>query len=534
VVKENLAAQPTRADASFPLAIIFFGQASKLPEGVADRGALYGSSITALDSLLINIPRGTPTYNSAVFQRALAYEARGASILDHNNAMEGFAQIANLEDSKVDATLKRSARSHLIAVATTAGAREMAASNDADPAAAQRAISLYEKARLVEPNNAAINLGLGNARLIIARSAPEGERATWYDSALKAFTVASAGGAEGSTLGLARASRGLGQLSTAITYYISAGSDPAVLGELAETQVQYAKTLTDPGAKRTAYQAAEGTLKSLLRPTDLPKDRRASLLIRLAEVQGQQDGRVADVRKTLEEAVLVDGQSPGTNLQLAQNYYAQNLFSDAKTYFDKVVTLTGGATQAPPPGPQSKMKAEAYHHLSLIRARDTASAAMLKDTVDLADKAVEIGGRVSPYREQDCIARIKRGGKQVLTGDSICFAADDQAQGLLLRGMFNLKQAQLAEPGAQSGHWNSAKFAFDQGLRQLPNPADASRPTFAWPGAITPAPSVADLLKFGKAVVDGCYGQPVQTDLSAPAITAAKQFYVDYGVFSCR
>lgn len=530
VVKENRATQATRDDAAYQLAVSYFGQAGKLAQGEPDRAALFGSSISTLDSLLLNIPRGTPFYYSAVLQRAEAFEARGAGILDHNNAMEGFSQIANIEDSKIDPNQKKLARDKLIAVATTAGAREMAKPNDNDPAAAQRAISLYEKARLVEPSNAAINLGLGQARLVVARNSSEAERTAWYDNALKAFTVAKAGGANGADLGMAQASRGLGQLSTAITYYISAGEDPATLAELGETQAQYAKTLTDPTARRTAFQAAEATYKKLLTPKDLPKDRRAGYLIKLAEVQGQQEGRVADVRKTLEAAIEADGKAPGTNLQLAQNYYAQGLYADAKTYFDNVVTLTGAA----PLAAEKKMKADAYHHLSLIRARDAVSAAMLKDTVDLADKAVEFGGRVSPYREQDCVARIKRGGKQVLTGDSICFSADDQSQGLLLRGMYNLKQAQLADAGAQSGYWNSAKFAFDQGLRQLTGPADATRPTFSWPGAISPAPSVSDLLKFGKAVVDGCYGQPVQTDLGGAAFNAAKQFYVDYGVFSCR
>lgn len=533
VSKEGRAAQPTRDDATYQLAITYYGQASALAPGLPDRSVLFESSIGALNAIIqgSTVPRGSPLYNSAVFQRASAYESRGATIIDHNYAIEGFAQIASLDDKAVDASLKAKARDHLITVATKAGSQEMAPDRN-NAAAAQRAITLYEKALPFDRNNAELNMGLGEARLVIARSSTDADKAAWYNSALNAYTVAQAGGAPGASLGLARASRGLGQLSTAITYYMGAGDEAKP--ELAETQLEFARSLTDPAAKRTAYQAAEKTYAFLASQPTLSSDRKAAYLIKLAEVQGQQDGRVADVRRTLEEAIKVDGQSPGTNLQLAQNYYSQGLYSDAKTYFDKVVSLTGGNGEAPPPGPVKKMKADAYHHLSLIRARDAVSAAMLKDTVDLADKAVELAGRVSPYREQDCIARIKRGGKQVLTGDSICFSADDQSQGLLLRGMYNLKQAQLADAGAQSGYWNSAKFAFDQGLRQLPNPSDATRPTFSWPGAASPPPAVGDLLKFGKAVVDGCYGQPVQIDLAGPAFNAAKQFYVDYGVFSCR
>ncbi|HEX5006497.1 MAG TPA: hypothetical protein VFV70_05255, partial [Hyphomonadaceae bacterium] len=332
--------------------------------------------------------------------------------------------------------------------------------------------------------------------------------------------------------GLGRAMRGMGQLREAIGYYKAAAAGGASLklgAELAETQVQYARGLNEGAEKQAAYKDAEQTYRALLSQPGLPAATKAAFLITLADVQGQQPNRVEDVRKTLLDALAADPASVGSRVELAKNYFTQSVFGEAEKHFLQVVSSTGGATGAPPPG-QTRFKADAYYYLSLIKARGGAAS---KEAVDYADMAVRVGGSESPYREQACVAHILRGGPSVTDSNSIWCAGSDQPEGLLLRGMFYLRHAQYAPATAKSISRDAAKFAFEQGLREAAR--GAPKPlSFTWPGASATPPAVRDLLEYGTGVVEGCAGLSAQVDLTQAQYDAASSFYQFYRVNDCK
>lgn len=535
VSQDTRGGNATRDEAKYQLAVAYSGQAAGLQPASPDRASLYGRTISALDELLGAVPRGSPLYNSVVFQRATAYQNRGGGTLDFNNAIDGFATIAE-GGPGIDAGLKENARRNLVDAAVKAGASELKPETSDSPAA-QRAVALYEKALRFEPRNLDLNLGLGDARLVIARAAPDVEKAAWYARARDAYAEALNAGPSGAqasaaNAGFARAMRGMGQLRDAIGYYKSAAAGGASLrlgSELAETQVEHARSLNEGAEKQAAYKDAEQTYRTLLGQAGLPAATKAAFLITLADVQGQQPNRVEDVRKTLLDALAADPASVGSRLQLAKNYFAQSIFGEAEKHFLQVVSATGGATGAPPPG-QAKIKADAYYYLSLVKARGGTAS---KEAVDYADMAVRVGGSESPYREQACVAHILRGSASVSDSNSIWCAGSDQPEGLLLRGMFYLRHAQYAPATAKSISRDAAKFAFEQGLREAARAAPKPL-SFSWPGATATPPAVRDLLEYGTGVVEGCAGLSAQVDLTQAQYDAASSFYQFYRVNDCR
>jgi hypothetical protein len=537
VSQDARGAAATRNDATYQLAVSYTGQATQLPAASPERAALFGKSIGALDSLLASgVPRGSALYNMTVYQRAAAYQNRASGTLDFNNAIDGFATIAE-GGAGVDASLRENARLNLIDAAVKAGANELRPETSDSPAA-QRAVALYEKALKFDPRNLDLNLGLGDARLIIARAAAAPDKAAWFARARDAYSEALNAGPTGPKLqaanaGLGRAARGLGQLREAIGFYkAAAGNDLRITSELGETQVEYARSLNDGAEKQAAYRDAETTYRNLQRQPGLPAAAKAAILITLADVQGQQPNRVADVRATLLEALAADPGSVGSRLQLAKNYFTQSMFGEAENHFLQVVSATGGANGAPPPG-QAKMKADAYYYLSLIKARGGTAS---KEAVDYADQAVRVGGSESPYREQACVAHILRGGTSVADSNSIWCAGSDQPEGLLLRGMFYLRHAQYAPAAAKSISRDAAKFALEQGLREATRAgAPAPKPlSFTWPGSTATPPAVRDLLEYGTGVVEGCAGLSAQVDLTQAQYDAASAFYSFYKVNDCK
>jgi tetratricopeptide (TPR) repeat protein len=536
VSTENRADPRVRTDAKFQLAAAYIGESGKLQATSPDRGALLGKGITALEDLLNSgVQRGTPLYSQVVFQRATAYQTRASGTLDFNNAIDGFALIAE-GGAGVDATLRENARRNLIDAAVKAGANELRPDTSDSPAA-QRAVALYEKALKFDPRNLDLNIGLGDARLIIARAAAAPDQAAWFARARDAYAEALNAGPTGPKLqlvnaGLGRATRGLGQLRESIGFYkAAAGNDIKINSELGETQVEYARGLNEGAEKQTAYKDAEQTYRNLLKLPGVPAASKASILITLADVQGQQPNRVADVRATLLEALAADPGSVGSRLQLAKNYFTQSMFGEAEGHFLQVVSATGGANGAPPPG-QAKFKADAYYYLSMVKARGGAAS---KEAVDYADQAVRVGGSESPYREQACVAHILRGGASVADNNSIWCAGGDDPQGLLLRGMFYLRHSQYAPATAKSISRDAAKFAFEQGLREANRAGATPKPlSFTWPGSSATPPAVRDLLEYGTGVVEGCAGLSAQVDLTQAQYDAASSFYSFYKVNECK
>jgi tetratricopeptide (TPR) repeat protein len=544
VTADARARPETRNDAKYQLARAYTGQAQQA--AASDKSALYGKAIGALDDLLgpSGIQRGTPLYSAVVYQRAAAYQSRGSGTLDYNNAIDGFSAIAD-GGPGVDPALVKDARANLISVALKAGASELAPSTGDSPAA-QRAAGFYEKALKYDPKNVDLNIGLGDARLVIANAASTTDKPGWFSQARDAYTQAGASGpqAAAANAGLARASRGLAQLPEAIGYYKTAlasdRSNYKIASELADTQVEYARGLKDPAAKPAAYRDAEQTFATLLQQPGQPASTKAAILMSLANVQGQQPNRTDDVRKTLLAAIQADPTSTTAPLQVGMSLYNQQNFVDAGKYFQQVVNMTGGAGGSPGPN-DVQTKADAYYYLSLIADRNGAAggAAALNDGVSYANEAIKLGTSRTPYREQVCISRILRGGVSVTGSDSsTACGSSDQPPGMLLLGMFNLRKARYSSATLRPAALEVAQVWFDQGIREAERAASAptnerERRTFKWPGTLT-SPSIHTMLKYGKAKVVSCSGLSIDSGLTAEELGSAQNFFAFYGVDGCE
>jgi hypothetical protein len=132
-----------------------------------------------------------------------------------------------------------------------------------------------------------------------------------------------------------------------------------------------------------------------------------------------------------------------------------------------------------------------------------------------------------------------RGGTSVTAEGSSnwCAGNDNKPEGLLLRGMYYLRNAQYVPTSAKPISRDAAQFAFNQGLNEAKRAgptSDLNKVTFKWPGS-PPPPSVEALLEYGKAVVVGCAsGLSVPTNLSSGDAQAAEKFFEYYKVLECR
>jgi hypothetical protein len=267
---------------------------------------------------------------------------------------------------------------------------------------------------------------------------------------------------------------------------------------------------------------------------------KAAILMSLANVQGQQPGRTDDVRKTLLAAIAADPTSTSAPLQVGMSLYTQQNFVDAGKYFQQVINMTGGTGGSPGPN-DTGIKADAYYYLSLIADRNGAagSAAMLNDGVSNANEAIKLGTSRTPYREQVCISRILRGGTSVTGSDSsTACGSSDQAPGMLLLGMFNLRKARFTSATLRPAALEVAQVWFDQGIREAERNASATpnereRRTFKWPGSAA-APSMQTMMKYGKAKVVSCSGLSIDSGLTAEELGVAQKFFQFYGVDSCE
>ncbi len=541
VTSDLRARADTRSDAKYQLARAYTGQAQQAAAN--DKSALYGKAIGALDDLLgpSGVQRGTPLYSAVVYQRAAAYQARGGGTLDYNNAIDGFSALAD-GGPGVDPSVVKDARQNLITVALKAGASELAPGTGDSPAA-QRAAGFYVKALKYDPKNVDLNIGLGDARLVIAAAAPDSDKPGWFSQARDAYTQAGVSGpkAGAANAGLARASHGLGQLPEAIAYYKAAvssdGTNGKIASELADTQVEYARGLKDPTARPAAYKDAEQTYLALLQQPGQPASVKAATLMSLANVQSQQPGRADDVRKTLLAAIAADPTSTSAPLQVGMSLYSQQNFVDAGRYLQQVINMTGGATAAPAPN-DTGIKADAYYYLSLIADRSGAAGgvATLTDGVNNANEAIKLGTSRTPYREQVCISRILRGGPSVVGPDSsTACGSSDQAPGMLLLGMFNLRKARFTSAALRPAALEVAQVWFDQGLREAERNAApaADQRAFKWPGTAA-APKMSTMMKYGKAKVVSCSGLSIDSGLTAEELGLAQKFFEFYGVDSCE
>jgi tetratricopeptide (TPR) repeat protein len=520
IIQETRTAAKTREDAKYQLAVAYSGQGSQLPVG-PERAALLGKAIAAYDEALTSpsLARGTPLYAAAVFQRAIAYQSRGGGTLDYTSAIDGFASLAE-GGPGVDAVTRDAARQNLTAVALTAGASELEP-EAGDSAAAQRAAAFYTRALKFDSANLDLNIGLGDAKLVVARAAPAAEKASWFGQARTAYSDAlrtDQGGprAAAINLGLAQSSRGLGELPQAIAYYKAAAStDPSykVVSELANAQVEFAQGLQDPAARQAAFREAEQTFETASQRA--APGQKLAMLLALANVQELQGNRRAALRATLEGVLALDRNSLPAQVKLGKSYFDEGLFDPARR------SLEPAAGRSPGPG-ESKDVAEANYFLSRIDAeRGNPGDDVLRRAIQRADAAVSMAGADARYRDQACLVRIRRGRDSVTASSNLSSCAgSDQPEGLLLRGMFFLRQAQYTTNlEFKASLRNQANLAFDDGFKKA-----AEGP-------------VRDRLQYGRYVaVPYC---TLATAPDAPPFEAARKqraeaYFDQYHVRQCR
>jgi len=223
--------------------------------------------------------------------------------------------------------------------------------------------------------------------------------------------------------------------------------------------------------------------------------------------------------------------------------YAQQDLEAARRYFQQVIAMTGGPNSAPGPG-ETETKADAYYYLSLISNRNGVAGpvAELTDAVKYADEAVKLGASRTSYREQACISRLMRGGA-ALTPDTAVTAcgSGDQAPGMLLLGMFNLRKARYVSTTLRPAALQLAQVWFDSGIREIdrtPAAVPSGRPerergaNLKWPG-VAGSPNVGVMLKYGRAKVISCLGLNTDASLTADEIGQAQKFFAIYGVDDC-
>src|SRR5262249_30169666 len=144
-----------------------------------------------------------------------------------------------------------------------------------------------------------------------------------------------------------------------------------------------------------------------------------------------------------------------------------------------------------------------------------------------------LGASRSPYREQACMARILRGGGSLMSAEtSTLCAGNDQADGMLVLGLYHLRRARFAGAANRPSALELAQVWFDQRLREIARSGPPPEGKFRWPGTVA-APVVKDMLQYGKAKVVSCTGLSADANLTIEQIRKAEDFYRFFGVEEC-
>ena len=164
-----------------------------------------------------------------------------------------------------------------------------------------------------------------------------------------------------------------------------------------------------------------------------------------------------------------------------------------------------------------------------------ASADDLKQAVTEADTA---GGSDPKYRQQACLARIRRGlGKTTADEDRTRCNTIQEAGDFLVRGMYHLRQAQnlITNQVAWSAELANAMNDFDAGL-VLAQATQTTTPKPA-PGAPDIDASrvpVTTLLEFGHEISAFCNRSPAHFEKFQDKQQIAIDYFGRYKVYSCE
>ncbi len=509
------------------------------PCAITARAACYSEAISwlnkneALTAPLAAAP-GEISDDNFYYLRGRAYAASGTDAI---KAMSDLQKVAS------QPSLAAGANSILANVSLKAG--QMAA-RDLTNSGQNTAINFFRIAVTANPAAVEADMGLGDAYTWLGDNGTI-NRNDNYNSAVKYYTDTINGAADGSLQ--SRAYQGRGKARVALSVQPDGKNDPGMLNAaIADYNAAAGLEPRDPAPRlnlaralskagqlaqaSTAYSQATG----LMSPDSVQA---SAALMELGDVKSKLNAPPAEVRTAYEQAKIGNRESARPDLEIGKSYFYEavskgdngSLLSNASQALQAAVNRAGGA-DAPPALGETDVKAEAYFYLSLVSAK----RGSLLDAVKSADEAARVGAGNPAYGLHACMAHIMRGGTSVEADNSLsCAGSDGKAEGLLLRGMFYLRNAQYAATAAKGISRDTARFAFEQGL----NAADrATTPakledTFKWPGAPS-TPPVKNLLEYGRAKSAACQGLSSTLPLSSSELRAAQSYFDFYHVEKCE
>lgn len=468
------------------------------------------------------------------YLRGRAYAASGT---------DAIKAISDLQKVTAQPSLSASANGILASVSLKAG---QTAARDLTNSGQNTAINFYRIAVTANPRAVEADMGLGDAYTWLGDNATVNHNEN-YNNAVRYYTDAINGSSDGAMQ--SRGYQGRGKARVALSVQPDGKNDPAMLRDAIADynaaaglepknpapRLNLARALSKAGQlaqASTAYSQATGLMS--------PDSAQASAaLMELGDVKAKLNAPPGEVRAAYERAKIGNRESARPDLEIGKSYFSEavssgdngSLLVNASQALQAAINRAGGADAPPAPG-ETDVKADAYYYLSLVSAK----RGSLLDAVKNADDAARVGAANPAYGLHACVAHIMRGGTSVGADNSLsCAGSDGTAQGLLLRGMFYLRNAQYVASAAKGISRDTARFAFEQGM----NAADRSttpialEDSFKWPGA--PAtPPIRNLLEYGKAKAAACQGLSSTLPLSSSELRAAQSYFDFYHVEKCE
>jgi tetratricopeptide (TPR) repeat protein len=514
-------------------------------EGCFNEAIMVMAESESLAAPFSNPPPDT-RYDDFIFLRGKANARLGG-----NNARA----IADLEKVVDDWTRtnqsQRASEANKILAEVTLNAGDAAAA-DKTVSGQTAAVGFYEKAVRADPNAFKANLNLGDANSWLGESTTvAASKTSYYSAANTAYGRAVAASAEASVQDRARAFEGQGRSLLALSVIPNNPSAQANRSAAIAAYNQSIQLQPNSAAPRLALARAYLNSKQLkdadkayeeairLMQANNPNDpATAVVLIELADqVKKPLGASPEEVRAVFNRAKAGAKSSARPDYEIGLTYVRENNLAKAEDSLKEAVRIAGGLNNPPAAG-ETDVKASAFYNLSLVQAQ----RGNLASAVINADAAARVGANKPPYRDHACLAHIVAGDKAVTATESASVCADtEQPQNLLMLGMFHLRKAQSAAYSAQTkaSTREMAIFTFNTGLKDLSRPGlppEQAQVQFSWPGMPSAsAPSLKNLLEYGKAIAAGCSSTiSVQVPLSEQEQAAAMSFYKAYKAFDCK
>ncbi len=522
-------------------------QPSTRPCAASSRENCFSEAIVVLnesDALAAPFanPPPDPRFDDFIFLRGKALAYSGT---DSGGAISALERVVADWMRSGQAAQAGKANAILADVSRKAGEAAIADKTNSGQTTAR---GFFQKAVAANPALVKAQLGLGDSNLWLGENTAAKRES--FSAAASAYAAAVAPGAIASATGEDKAHAYEGQGKSLLALSLIPGIPDAASYRTSAIAAYNESIKLQPGAAAPRLALARAYLDAsqldqadkafedainLMSPDSA--DRSAVLLELATKVKKARKANPAEIRATYERAKAGSRNSARPDFEIGMSFMEEGNLERAADSFRSAIEVAGGKDKPPAAG-EAEVKANAYYNLSRINAQ---KGAMI-DAVNNADAALKWGTSKPPYRDHACLAHVVRGGVSVISADSASVCSDnDQPQGLLLLGMFNLRKAQSATFSAQTkaSTREMAIFTFNQGVKELARPGsppELASVKFDWPGMPASAvPPLKNLLEFGKAVAAGCsstVGVPLA--LSEQEQAAAMAFYKFYQVFDCR